>query len=470
MTRPAQKEESRNGRIAPRAKRVAEKRLMDIQHRANITLARLQDQSRVVRARRPNGKRTRALLAKGAATLRVVELFAGAGGMGLGFMLAKRARRRFRLIFSGEIHPIYVETLRRNHQVLSRMRKGAAHYAPEDIRAFDLAKKQTLDYVVSLVREAGGIDVLIGGPPCQGFSSANRNSWSSDNPNNRLVNVFMKYVRKLKPPVFLMENVQGIVWTPVNGNGNALSVAEHALKQMRSLGYVAYPKMLDAVWYGVPQYRTRFFLLGIHEDIGYSADDFGNWGPFPPPTHGPTANRPFVTVREAIGDLPVIGNGHSQEEMDYRAPRSNAVSDYLKFLRAGAPTGSILDHVTSRHADYVIERYKRIPAGGNWQDIADKMSNYSQLDRTHSNIYRRLRWGEPSITIGHYRKSMLVHPAQHRGLSLREACRLQSFPDWFRFAGALNGGSGGLMHKQQQLANAVCPLVSKAIAEFLLEL
>jgi site-specific DNA-cytosine methylase len=98
------------------------------------------------------------------------------------------------------------------------------------------------------------------------------------------------------------------------------------------------------------------------------------------------------------------------------------------------------------------------------------MTNYADISRTHSNIYRRLRWSEPSITIGHYRKSMLVHPSQHRGLSLREASRLQSFPDWFRFAGAVNEHSGGLVHKQQQLANAVCPLVTKAIAEFLLEL
>jgi site-specific DNA-cytosine methylase len=98
------------------------------------------------------------------------------------------------------------------------------------------------------------------------------------------------------------------------------------------------------------------------------------------------------------------------------------------------------------------------------------MTNYAEISRTHSNIYRRLRWDEPSITIGHYRKSMLVHPSQHRGLSLREASRLQSFPDWFRFAGTSNGGVGGLVHKQQQLANAVCPLVTKAIAEFILRL
>ena len=139
-------------------------------------------------------------------------------------------------------------------------------------------------------------------------------------------------------------------------------------------------------------------------------------------------------------------------------------------MRNSAPEGKILDHITSRHAEYVIERYKRIPPGGNWQNIREMMSNYSQLERTHSNIYRRLEWDEPSITIGHYRKSMVIHPEQHRGLSLREASRLQSFPDWFRFSGTLDGQPGGLVHQQQQLANAVCPLVSKAIAEFLLEL
>jgi site-specific DNA-cytosine methylase len=139
-------------------------------------------------------------------------------------------------------------------------------------------------------------------------------------------------------------------------------------------------------------------------------------------------------------------------------------------MREGAEVGTITDHVTSRHAGYVLQRYEKIPQGGNWQDIQNMMSNYAAVDRTHSNIYRRLRSDEPSITIGHYRKSMLVHPTQTRGLSLREAARLQSFPDWFRFAGSAAGHQGGLMHKQQQLANAVSPLVAKAIANYLLAL
>lgn len=471
MTKPIHRREVRENQLPKKEGRLKVGGSLDIQHRSNITLARLQDESRV-KIENTRTSRFKGLLARRSSFLNIVELFAGAGGMGLGFMLAKRAGKRFRLVFSGEVHPIYAETLKRNHRFLSRMQKHEICLVPkpEDVHPIDLDEKDALEHVVSLVRKAGGVDVLIGGPPCQGFSNANRNSWSSDNPNNRLVNVFMKYVDKLRPPIFLMENVQGIVWTSKNGAGNDLSVAEYALRRMKSLGYLVFPKLLDAVWYGVPQYRTRFFLLGIHEDVGYSVEDFGPWGPFPAPSHGPATKRPFVTIREAIADLPTIGNGHSLDEMEYQEPDKRANKGYLKIIRRGASKGTVSDHVTSRHADYVIERYKRIPAGGNWRDIAEMMSNYAQLERTHSNIYKRLKWDEPSITIGHYRKSMLVHPDQHRGLSLREACRLQSFPDWFRFAGTLDGKSGGLMHKQQQLANAVCPLVSKAIAEYLLDL
>ena len=137
---------------------------------------------------------------------------------------------------------------------------------------------------------------------------------------------------------------------------------------------------------------------------------------------------------------------------------------------SSAPKGVIWDHVTSKHAEYVIERYKGIGQGQNWQAVRELMTNYADVERTHSNIYRRLAWTEPAITIGHYRKSMIIHPIQHRGLSLREAARLQSFPDWFRFSGSASGDAGGLMHKQQQLANAVCPNVTKAVAEFILNL
>jgi DNA-cytosine methyltransferase len=445
-----------------------------VEYRSNITLAQVQDQSRSgARAIRSEHQVVQGFLCRSSSVVNVVELFAGAGGMGLGFLMAGGEDRHFRLVFSGEVHPVYVETLKRNHEYfgVNRQRRPV-NRIPESTESIDLTTKRALHQVESAVRAAGSVNVLIGGPPCRGFSSANRNSWASDNPHNDLVNVFLRYVERLKPQVFLMENVQGIVWTATNGNArDRASVAEDVLKRMRKHGYLVFPKLLDAVWYGVPQYRTRFFLLGIHEDVGYRADDFGSWGPFPLPTHGPGCSSQYVTVRDAIGDLPRVGNGQPLERLEYSEPGSAVLraNPFLRVMRRGAPRGSMLDHITSRHAEYVIERYKRIPAGGNWESIAKMMSNYADVQRTHSNIYRRLVWNRPSITIGHYRKSMLVHPQQDRGLSLREASRLQSFPDWFRFSGAVSG-DGGLIHKQQQLANAVCPLVTEAIADFILSL
>ena len=276
-------------------------------------------------------------------------------------------------------------------------------------------------------------------------------------------------MENLRPLAFLMENVQGVLWT--RDATHDLAVVDVIEKRLVAAGYALFPKLLDAAWYGVPQHRTRYFLMGLHADLGYRAEDFGEHGPFPLPSHG-ACQRPLVTVKDAIRDLPRIGNGHSAERTRYAEPSEETLdgNPYLRYVREGCEKRTMLDHVTSKHADYVIERYRRIPQGGNWENIRDSLSNYADASRTHSNIYRRLVWKEPSITIGHYRKSMLVHPSQARGLSLREASRLQSFPDWFRFSGTPDDRPGGLVHKQQQLANAVCPLVTKAIAEFMLRL
>ena len=442
-------------------------RVLSFPTRPNIRLARQHDRQL------PTAASTPAPSAPQAADCRtVLELFAGAGGLGLGFLLAGRPSQHYRMLASAEVEPIYVETLRKNHRFLRERIADAPGEVPEELEPMDLRDSSVQDHLVSLAATAGNLDVLIGGPPCQGFSSANRTSWSSNNPHNQLVDVFLQLTRKLQPRFALMENVQGILWTDRDGDTSRLTVADHVVRSLQRSGYLVFPKLLDAVWYGVPQHRSRFFLLAVHRDLGHKRDSFGDWGPFPSPTHGPSANRPYVTVEEAIGDLPEIGNGHTSEFLKYSEPDANvlAANPFLAFMRRGAEEGIVTDHVTSKHAPYVIDRYNRIPEGGNWQDIKDMMNNYAEVERTHSNIYRRLCYGEPAITMGHYRKSMLVHPTQPRGLSLREAARLQSLPDWFRFAGSVDDRPGGLMHKQQQLANAVCPLVSMAVAEHLLSL
>jgi DNA-cytosine methyltransferase len=404
--------------------------------------------------------------------LNVVELFAGAGGMGLGFLSARSGDgHRYRIAGSAEIHPIYTRTLELNHAYMRDVGLTPAGSTPREHVPMDLCSDKNRARLAEMARERGEIDVMIGGPPCQGFSNANRNSWSSTNPNNRLVDAFLDCVSLMSPKLLLMENVQGILWTPRDEGDTDLSVAAHVLERLAAMGYLVFPKLLDAVWYGAPQNRNRFFLMGIHRDVGYSTEDFGHWGPFPKPTHGPGTGKAFVTVRDAIADLPKLVNGEALAERPYLEDRTRLEQNaFLRSMRAGAPAEVIWDHVTSKHAEYVIERYKGIGQGQNWQAVRELMTNYADVERTHSNIYRRLAWSEPAITMGHYRKSMIIHPSQHRGLSLREAARLQSFPDWFRFAGSTGEGDGGLMHKQQQLANAVCPTVTKAVAEFILEL
>jgi DNA-cytosine methyltransferase len=456
----------------PHAAGSVAQRVKDLSSRVNLKIARKHDQAHaeVSALSLFDGDAVlQGRLAAGRSRINIVELFAGAGGMGLGFLMNGSSRRGYRVLFSGEVDPVFANTLRTNHDFLRQQHFIAEDDVPEETVAVDLRVPSVMDRVQTIARDFGGVDVVIGGPPCQGFSSANRNSWSSKNPNNKLVETYLDYVIRLRPRVFIMENVQGIMWTKRHGGHEQLSVAEDVSSRFDAAGYRIFPKLLDAAWYGVPQHRNRFFLLGVHSDLGYAQDEFGEWGPYPRPSHGPSTLRPFVTVREAIADLPAIENGASDEVIAYSDAQGD-INSFLGDMRRWAPCDAIWDHVTSKHADYVIDRYAQIPAGGNWSDISHMMTNYAAVERTHSNIYRRLNWDEPSITIGHYRKAMLVHPAQDRGLSLREASRLQSFPDWFRFAGSENRIEGGLTYKQQQLGNAVSPLVTRAVAEYLLRL
>jgi DNA-cytosine methyltransferase len=448
--------------------------------RSNITTSRQEENDRSDKElKSPN---FRGIIQSEYSQLNIAELFAGAGGMGLGFLMANNYKNLYRVIFSGEVHPIYAQTLRQNHEAISRIyHSKRAGFVPNEVEPVDLRNNLAYESIANCANKKGGVQIIIGGPPCQGFSSSNRNSGDESNPHNRLVDVFMDYVERIRPPVALMENVQGIVWAK-NYDSTHESLLDYFTYRMKKAGYLVFKRLLDAAWYGVPQFRYRFFVVLIHQDLGYREEDFDpEWGAFPFPTHGGQGEK-YVTVEQAISDLPPIGNGWNQNPMSYGKSEFVGVASrnenqanihnnpFLQLMRQSAEPGIITDHITSRHADYVIERYREIPPGGNWQSIKDKMTNYANLDRTHSNIYRRLTWSDPSVTIGHYRKSMLVHPEQHRGLSFREAARLQSFPDWFLFAGTSDGKKGGLMHKQQQVANAVCPLLTKAIAEFILKL
>ncbi|MGA4814631.1 DNA cytosine methyltransferase [Pseudomonas aeruginosa] len=159
-----------------------------------------------------------------------------------------------------------------------------------------------------------------------------------------------------------MENVQGILWTPRDESDNDLSVAAHVLERLGGMGYLVFPKLLDAVWYGAPQNRNRFFLLGIHKDVGYSPEEFGKWGPFPKPTHGPGTDNAFVTVRDAISDLPELGNGDALAERPYNENIGRLQQNtFLQTMRAGAPRRNYLGsrYLATRRICYrTVQRHR----------------------------------------------------------------------------------------------------------------
>jgi len=276
-----------------------------------------------------------------------------------------------------------------------------------------------------------GLVVLFGGPPCQGFSTSNQRTRSSDNPANWLYKEFMRFVKGIRPDFVVFENVKGIAETEQGAFLTAI------LKEFHSVGYSTTHNVLNSADFGVPQRRSRLFIIASLSGRVFLPQP----QPFDPPT-----------VWDAIGDLPELENGASISQMPYaRLPQS----PYAAMMRRNRRTCH--NNLVTNNATHILDRYHHIPQGGNWEDIpVELMDNYTDRTRCHTGIYRRLRWDEPSVVIGNFRKNMLIHPSARRGLSVREAARLQSFPDSYVFKGSI-----GL--QQQQVGNAVPPLLAKAV-------
>lgn len=283
--------------------------------------------------------------------------------------------------------------------------------------------------------------ILFGGPPCQGFSYANTKTRNLDNVNNLLFEEYLRFVEKLEPEWFLFENVTGFK----SFDKGKLSLEVE--KCLGELGYKISSDVLCASDYGVPQKRYRFFIIGHRKDKGGIKFDFNQ-----------ISRKRTTTVWEAIGDLPLLENGDKKDIDNYTDEINN---EFVALMRQGSNTST--QNFVSKNNDYVIERYRNIKAGENWEAIKHQLNNYKSTHNVHSGIYRRLNPNEPSCTIANYRKSMLIHPFADRGLSLREAARLQSFPDTYVFCGKIGD-------MQQQVGNAVPPLLAKAIFEQIVKL
>jgi DNA (cytosine-5)-methyltransferase 1 len=293
----------------------------------------------------------------------------------------------------------------------------------------------------------GHLAVLAGGTPCQSFSAANTKKQPGRNEHHNLVLEFARLVKEANPALFVLENVPRMA--SVEGGGlltEFLSIVEEA-------GYGVKQKMLQAADFGVPQTRRRLFIVG------------SRIGPFEfmDPTHGPesASGKPFVTVEDAIiGDLPnAVRLEDAEGSMDYLGPPGNW---YQRWSRVGSP--GVTDHFWNNLGEDPLRRFALIPPGKSWVQIQDSGLAPKDLEIRidHRSVYRRLEANKPAVTIVHFRKAMTIHPTEDRLITLREAARLQSFRDRFAFS-RFRGRILQVDQIQQQLANAVPPLLARAV-------
>lgn len=348
-------------------------------------------------------------------TLIGIDLFSGAGGLSLGATASG-----VEVALAVETDPHAASTYRSNHPATLVLERDVRSVNRRDLKPV-------------LARNCPA--VLFAGPPCQGFSYSNVRTRSSENPDNWLFREFLRIAQIVRPECVVFENVAGIV------NTDRGRFVDMILDELQALQYSTTSGVINAMHHGVPQDRSRFFIVGA----------VGRQPKLPPPSRKRTP-----TVWEAISDLPKLANGASTSRMPYNRRQP---SYYARQLRNGCPTSS--NHLVTCSSPLVLSRYRHVPQGGNWEAIpARLMSNYAARDRCHTGIYHRLRASAPSVVIGNYRKNMLIHPTQQRGLSVREAARIQSFPDSYEFHGSIG-------FQQQQVGNAVPPFLATAVFQSL---
>lgn len=380
-------------------------------------------------------------------TLTMLDLFAGAGGLSEGLSEAG-----FHSLFASEIVPVYANTYKLNHP-------GAKVFTA-DIRSLDAG-----EVLSDLGLDRGQLDLLAGGPPCQGFS-INAPVRSVLDQRNHLFKEYLRFVDTFAPRAVLIENVPGLVSFE---HGATLHAILDALAQ---LGYGADVRILGAAYYGVPQMRWRTIILGLRGKILPSVA-------FPEPIYhapirpnftttfdgqmlvklpAPEVSAAFTTVKEAIGDLPPLMCGERGEEV--KEYISEPFCDYQRRLRVGSP--GVYNHEAPRLSKINLERLKHIRPGGNWTDIPDDLlpKGMKRANRgDHTKRYGRVTADGLASTIltkcdPHW--GAYFHYEQERSFTVREAARIQSFPDHYIFTGTI-------AEQFAQVGNAVPPLLAEAV-------
>jgi DNA (cytosine-5)-methyltransferase 1 len=331
----------------------------------------------------------------------------------------------------------------------------------KDIRDKNIIKK------IENELKGSSVDVILGGPPCQSFSSLGRakdvNSMKND-PRNYLFENYEKILNHFKPSIFLFENVTGLLTAKFN-NKKVIDVIKKKLGKNYKILSDTKKIVLNSCEYGVPQIRKRVFLIGIRKDINYDVEkifeDINKTHYVPNSTKLEKLNKKkYVTVKDAIVDLPKLKPGQGKIETKFKSKLKN---EYIKKIRKQNDL-KIFDHVARTHNESDKKRFKEM-SKNKWtfEKLLEKkpLLNHKK-QRVFKNSYVVQLWDKPSRTIiSHLYKdgNQFIHPdyQQERTLTVREAARLQSFPDDFKFAGPRT-------EQYKQIGNAVPPLMSEKIA------
>ena len=385
--------------------------------------------------------------------LSFIDLFAGAGGFELGVTMSG-----FQPILSVEKDSFACDTLLKNfnHRILC-----------EDV--LKINDRQ----IINLLEDKP--DLIIGGPPCQGFSVAASNRININDSRNSMPLVFLNWVKILRPKAFIIENVPGIL--SKKNQSNKL-ILDDILEYSKFLGYEISIWKLNALNYGVPQQRNRVFLVGLPH---------GNIIPPPKATHTEFLTEEniksnflqAITVNNAISDLPYIEASQGEEVTNYTTPPEN---EYQVWARADSIR--VHNHVAMKHTDRMIKRYQAYKEGV--IELPDELAvrqrnGNGKLSNSRFNLnYRYLSPDKASYTIPASFYSSFIHPSIPRNITTREAARLQSFPDTYIFKGKRTLISEKLLKRQgkeseiglsqyNQVGNAVPPLLAKVIGEHLMD-
>ena len=346
--------------------------------------------------------------------MKVADLFAGVGGLSLGFEQAG-----FEVPFAVEFDKDIAAAYEKNHA-------GTTMYN-SDISILDPHE---------LLKRHGRVDVIVGGPPCQGFSQKGKRLSVNDD-RNFLFRQYVRFVDVFRPKYFVIENVPNIV-TTANGY-----FKDEIVKEFSTLGYDVKAKVFDVSEFGVPQQRRRAVFIG---------QLVKNTVKFPMPT------GKYVTVGEAISDMISLESGEGCDLSPYKTSPQN---DYQRTMRKGS-CGGVKNHQATSHSKVAIQRMKMIPKG-----MGKEVLPAEHLTKSiYSGTWCRMIEDEVAATITTRfdtpSSGRFTHPTQNRCITVREAARIQSFPDWYHF-------EGNRTDVARQVGNAVPPLMAIAFANQIIE-